>query len=383
MLFVSFFEMGVRQSTVYCIGKDTFDLQKLFSNIVFLWFLSSIIGLISYGILTYYNFDNYSILLIVLSASYIPISIGQSFLNGVLIGKNMIISFARFNLYNSYFIAVLTVLLLFVFNLGVFGVLLASQVGSFILLATRLWMLKRELKVPFEIGFDYQVIKLLLSKGVLYAISLFLSGNFKMIPIYLMTGKVESFWIGIYSAGAAFALLLYKFINSMGPILFARSAESKDGKENSEKTQILLRIAIPLLSIIALLLILMMKFIIPIIYGDKYNESIPVTQILIVGFVFYSISYFLGLDLAGKGKPLVQIKSLLLPFILCVVFNFFSIEAWGVIGAAYSTSIALIIASLSNLYQYAKELHLSVFEIVKPRKSDWIFLRNQLKSIKL
>jgi O-antigen/teichoic acid export membrane protein len=381
LLFVSFFEMGVRQSTVYCIGKNTFDLNSLFSNILLLWILSSLIGLFSYGVLTYYQFSNYTTLLIVLSASYIPINIGQSFLNGILIGKNMITSLARFNLYNAILVPVLTVIFLLFFDLGILGVLLASQAGSFFLLSSRVWILKRELRLSFVVGFNFNIITKLISKGVLYAVSLFLSGNLKMIPIYLMTGKIDNYWIGIYSAGAAFALLLYNFINSMGPILFARSAESIDGKENSEKTQILLRVAIPILSIIAFFLILLMKFIIPLMYGDKYNESIPVTQILIVGFVFYAVCYFLGMDLAGKGKPYIQIKSLLLPFILCIAFNYYAIEIWGVIGAAFSTSLALISAAISNLYQYSKELSLSISEVIKPRKSDWIFFGNQLKSI--
>ena len=382
LLFISFFEMGVRQSTVFFIGKDTFNLDRLFSNILSLWGLSSVIGLVSYGILSIYQLNNYAIILIILSASYIPISIGQSFLNGILIGKNMIKSLAIFNFYNALFVPIFTVVFLAVFNLGVLGVLLASQLGSFFLLSTRIWILKKELNLNFNFGFDFDIIKSLFSKGVLYAIGLFLSTNLKIIPIFMMTGRIENYWIGIYSAGAAVALLLYNFINSMGPILFARSAESKDSTENSRKTQILLRVVIPILSLVALFLILLMKFIIPIMYGNIYNESIPVTQIMVIGFVFYSVCYFLGMDMAGRGKPSIQIKSLLLPFILCVIFNYFGVTYFGVIGAAVSTSLALIIATISYLYQYSKELDIPVLEVIKPRKSDWFFFIEQIKSIK-
>jgi O-antigen/teichoic acid export membrane protein len=382
LLFISFFEMGVRQSTVYFIGKNTFNLDRLFSNILTLWGLSSIVGLIAYGIISYYQLSDYATILIVLSASYIPISIGQSFLNGILVGKNMIRSLAIFNFYNALFVPIFTVVFLAVFNLGVLGVLIASQIGSFFLLSTRIWILKKELNLNFNFGFDFHIIKGLFSKGVLYAISIFLSTNLKIVPIFMMTGRIENYWIGIYSAGAAVALLLYNFINSMGPILFARSAESKDSTENSKKTQILFRVAIPILTVIALLLILTMKYILPIMYGDKYNASVPVTQIMVIGFVFYSVCYFLGMDMAGRGKPIIQIKSLLLPFILCVIFNYFGVIYFGVVGAAVSTSLALIIATIFYLFLYSKELNIAVFEVIRPRKSDWIFFANQLKSLR-
>jgi O-antigen/teichoic acid export membrane protein len=382
ILFVSFFEMGVRQSTIYFIGKQTYKLDLLFSNILSLWALSSIIGLGAFFILSYFQFSNYTIILITLSASYIPISIGQSFLNGILVGKNMIRSLAVFNFLNAILVPILTVIFLFFFDLGVLGVLLASQAGALFLLGSRIWILKNQLNLTFKLKIDLQIIKNLFSKGVLYAISLFLSSNLKIIPIFLMTGRIDNYWIGIYSAGSAFALLLYNFINSMGPILFARSAESNDGTENSIKTQLLLRVVIPILSILAIILILLMKFIIPIMYGNVYNESIPVTQIMIVGFVFYSVCYFLGMDMAGKGKPQIQIKSLILPFAICIVLNYFSISALGVIGAAYSTSIALIIATIFYLFQYTKELNTTIVEVIRPRKSDWVFFANQIKSIR-
>ena len=166
LLFISFFEMGVRQSTVYFIGKNTFNLDRLFSNILTLWGLSSIVGLIAYGIISYYQLSDYATILIVLSASYIPISIGQSFLNGILVGKNMIRSLAIFNFYNALFVPIFTVVFLAVFNLGVLGVLIASQIGSFFLLSTRIWILKKELNLNFNFGFDFHIIKGLFSKGV-------------------------------------------------------------------------------------------------------------------------------------------------------------------------------------------------------------------------
>ena len=88
------------------------------------------------------------------------------------------------------------------------------------------------------------------------------------------------------------------------------------------------------------------------------------------------------MDMAGRGKPIIQIKSLLLPFILCVIFNYFGVIYFGVVGAAVSTSLALIIATIFYLFQYSKELNIAVFEVIRPRKSDWIFFANQLKSLR-
>lgn len=382
MLFVSFFEMGVRQSTIYFLGIKKYNENRLFATIMSMWVLSSVIGLIIYAVLSYFQFKGIALYLISVSAAYIPIKIAQSFLSGLLLGKNLIKKLAKFNFANAVLTPIFTIVFLAVFDWGVFGVLLAAQFVALYTLIIRMYILRKELNLKFRFSFDLHIVKDLFSHGIIYAIALFLNSNFKLIPIFLMNDRISKAEIGIYSAGAAFALLLNQVIASTLPILFAKGANAKDHEQHSRKVQMLLRVLIPVLALGVVMLYFVLPYLIPLMYGDRYDLSIPITRVLLVGVFAFAIQGILIMDMAGKGKPVVTIKAVLPAFVLCVLFNYFGIERWGNMGAALSTSVAMVICGVSYIIVYSKETRSTIREILRPRRSDWTALITQLKSLK-
>ena len=382
ILFVSFFEMGVRQSTIFFIGTKRYAEDRIFSSILTLWLFSSIIGLGIYFLMSLFQFKEIPIYLISISAVYIPIMIGQSFLSGLLLGKNMIRKLAILTFAYSFLTPVITILFLIVFDWGVFGVLLASQLVLLFTLWYRLFLLKRELNLKFKFSFELEVIISLFKHGIFYAIAMFLTSNFKLIPVFLMNGNISNYDIGIYSAGMAFAMLLNRIIGSTYPIIFAKGVNISDHDDYSKKIQVLFRVMTPILVIGVLLLFFLLPFLLPIIFGNKYVDSILITQILLFGFLAFAIQSFFIMDIASKGKPFVTVKAVTPAFLICIILNYIGIRFYGNIGAAISTTIALMVSCICYFYIYSKETKCTVWEIINPRRSDWIFLFSQIKTLR-
>lgn len=380
-LFVTFFEMGTRQSTIYFIGNKKYNESQLFPTINSLWLISSVLGLVIYGILSYFQFSDVSAMLIIVSASYIPIKIGHSFLTGILLGKQLVKKLAIFNTLNAFLTPLLTIVFLVVFDWGVFGVLLASQLVAFYTLLIRAFLLRKEIGFKFSFKFNFMVVKDLFVHGFYYALALFLTTNFTIIPIFLMHNRISAREIGIYSAGAAFAMLLKQVVSSTFPILFAKGANAGDKRMFSLQVHKLLRVTIVVLFFLCILVYFCLEYILPLMYGDKYTESVLITRIMLGGVYIYVLQYILIMDMAGKGKPQITIKAMLPSFLLCILFNYWGIDKFGNIGAAVSTSLAMFICGISYFIVYAKETHFSISFMLKPRKSDWIDVKKQIISL--
>lgn len=380
-LFVTFFEMGTRQSTIFFIGNKKYNESQLFPTINSLWLISSVLGLVVYGILSYFQFSDISAILIVVSASYIPIRIGHSFLTGILLGKQLVKKLAIFNTLNAFLTPLLTIVFLVVLDWGVFGVLLASQVAALYTLLVRVFLLRKEIGFKFSFKFNFMVVKDLFVHGFYYALALFLTTNFTIIPIFLMHNRISAREIGIYSAGAAFAMLLKQVVSSTFPILFAKGANAGDKRMFSLQVHKLLRVTIVVLFFLCILVYFCLEYILPLMYGDKYIDSVLITRIMLGGVYIYVLQYILIMDMAGKGKPQITIKAMLPSFLLCILFNYWGIDKFGNIGAAVSTSLAMFICGISYFIVYAKETHFSISFMLKPRKSDWIDVKKQIISL--
>lgn len=379
LMFTSFSEMGMRQSTIYFIGKGKLSQQRIANAIIIMWLASSIIGLIIYYLLADLQMNTVQGILIFWSAIYIPLSILRSYIGGFFIGNDLIGLFSKYDFINNVMVFLLTIFLVWPLNMGVLGVLISTQLGSLVILLISIYIFKKKINIKLRLHFNKKIISSLLQHGVLYGIALFLSANLRQIPIFFMNGRISDYSIGVYSTGYSFANILNYIFISMSPILFTRSARSKNPTENSLQSHLILRLLIPVLIIFGLTLNLLMEYIIPLFYGDKFIDSIQITNIMIWGVIFFNFFGILNMDMAGKGKPIIAIKALTPTFILCCILNYYGIEKLGILGAAISTTACLGIGAIHYLVLYSKEISISIGEVIRPRRSDWVFLYNTVK----
>lgn len=111
------------------------------------------------------------------------------------------------------------------------------------------------------------------------------------------------------------------------------------------------------LSIIAhIVIIVMAEFIITILYGERYTESVQIFRILMIGSIFryLSVFYMLYYNTNNKHKVLqaVNIARALLNVLLSIVFILF----FGLTGVAVGTVAAILISLLFSVWYCEKRI---------------------------
>src|SRR5690606_15060000 len=181
--------------------------------------------------------------------------------------------------------------------------------------------------------------------------------------------------IGLYGVGLTFAGLVYQIFTAVAPIIFVKSAKSKDPKIASLNIQKLMRVMFVFLLIGSLIISVVIEYVLLIMYGSDFIESSNITRVMLIGVIFYNIFLVLNMDMAGKGKPLLAIYTLLPISLINLALNYLFIQKFGIIGAAVSTSFSMGLASVLYLYFYSREVKISVIQIIIPKKSDWDFIK--------
>lgn len=378
LLFVSLAELGIRQSNIYYIAKDSSLLNSVLSSNFFIWMVSSVIGISAFLSILFVKDLKHSSYLIVLTCIIIPITIANKFINGIMIGTDKIAKNSKFNFYNGLIKLGSVILFIVLLNLSVLGALIVLIVPTFTNLRRKILYIRTTNKIKFHFSVDVELIKKLVGHGFLYGLALFLMSNQKTIPVYVMSGIVPENEVGFYGVGLTFAGLVYQLFSAVAPIIFVKSAKSKDPNIASLDIQKLMRVMFVVLVLASVILAVIIEYVLMIMYGDEFVASADVTRIMLIGIIFYNIFLVLNMDMAGRGKPWLAIYTLIPVSLISLMLNYYFINKIGILGAAISTSFAMGLASMIYLYFYSREVKVSILEIIKPKKSDWDFVKTFL-----
>jgi O-antigen/teichoic acid export membrane protein len=369
-LFMVLGSMGIRQSTTYFVGKEIFSLDRIRNAVTQIWLITSVISMVVCFFLFYFlskNIPDYT--LVFVSISCIPFSLHNTYCSGIFLGKNEIKEFNKINWIPNFITFLATVLLIYFFNLEILGAMLAYLLGHLSIFIALI--LKRDNLHLKSLSFDAEVIKKMLSLGLVYAIALLIVNLNYKIDVVLLENLSTSYELGIYSKGASIVQYLWQIPLLFSSIIFARSAVSKDGLAFSRKVAQLLRLSLIMVSFVAIVLMLLSKPVILLLFGEAFLDSVPVMQILLPGVVLLTVFKVMNMDLAGKGKPWIAMKSMVVPLLINLGCNFYFIPLYGSKGAALSSLISYSSASLFFLYFYSRETGIPIRDIIRYKKTDF------------
>jgi lipopolysaccharide exporter len=110
-----------------------------------------------------------------------------------------------------------------------------------------------------------------------------------------------------------------------------------------------------------LILFLFPGFVVGIVAGRNYADSIPVVKIIALACLFNPFGLLFGTMLDSIGKPKVNFIILILFTILKLALNLVLIKLYGVMGAVYATLIADLVVFVAQVIILRKELGVNVF----------------------
>lgn len=369
-LFMSIGSLGIRQSTAYFLGKGIFSEEDIKTAITQIWMCTTAICImVCFVLMRYFSKSGDNMYWVLLSLLPIPFSLFVTYNSGIFLGKNNIAAFNKVNWIPAILTLILTIVLVMTFKWNVAGALMATIGGP--LFMAFFMLFRNDFLKAFRLKFNFDIIKSMLSLGLIYAFSLLVINLNYKVDYIILDHLSDSYELGVYAKGAAITQYLWQVPMLLSTIVFARSAVSKKDRDFSLKVAQLLRISFVLIGFASLILFLFSSFIIITLYGEAFRDSILVLKLLLPGVLILTVFKVMNMDLAGKGKPWIAVKAMAPSLIINIVLNFILIPKYGAAGSAVSSTISYSIAGILFLYYYSTEVGISIKEIVKFRKSDF------------
>lgn len=361
-----FLSVGISPAYQYFLSKKIITENKIVSHIII---QICIIALILVSFFLTYDFifkitflNNISNLFVSISLFGIILNIINLFATSIVLTKKDGIPFHSFlsvigSVLNLAFLGIFALSDILDFNTAI----LSYFVGLLVQIIPKVYMVILNVKIIFL--FDWFAITRELFK---YSIPSFLT-NLAVLLVF----KLDTFIIseikglealGIYSMAVAFAEITLMLPNSVGTVLFTKIPSSNE-VEKLELLKKVNKILIFLAAGIALLLILTSPYVIKILLGKAYVDSILPLQILAPGLVFMSANYVFTNYYTGSGNPRITAIIYSIGIIINVILNYYFISLWGINGAALASTLTYFLIAAIFYFLIKKRLKINFQEL--------------------
>ncbi len=202
----------------------------------------------------------------------------------------------------------------------------------------------------------------------------------KNIDQAMLGSMISTASVATYTAALRISTLIEAPTLSVATIVFPQSAKRMQSEGPAavkylyeKSVGILIAIMLP-----AMIFVLVFpKFIIQVIAGDNYLDTVPILQVTIIYSFFVPYARQFGTVLDSIGKPKVNFYFVIFGACLTALFNYLYISRFGLIGAVYGTlTTYAIVFTLNqiilkrlmdirtiNTFIYARNFYIDLFNI--------------------
>jgi len=376
-LVVSFFQMGIRPTTVFMLGASKENEHEIVSAMLTVLVFTSAFGILfSFGAYRLTGTQGYTPMLIGMALSTIPMRLTTIYTGGVFLGKEEIPLANRMNWLTGLLTLIIAGLLVYVLRLGLFGAVLSLLLGNAVVALNAFFLLQKRFHI--RINLHNKLILQMLGKGVFYALSfLTIQLNYRIDVVLLKVLSTPS-EIGIYSLGVSVAELLWQIPLAASVVVMSRTANSTDRQAINQSTARLLRISLIIGLVLSAGIVLLSPWVVPLVFGSGYLPSVRVMQTIMPGILMIIVFRILSGQLAGAGRPDAALKAFAPALLLNVALNYLWIPQYGANGAVAATNISYSLASVIYLFVFSRISGMPLKELFRFRKEDWNFVQRLL-----
>ncbi len=369
LIVVSFTHLGVRGASIFMIGQKKYSDDAIVSSVIFILLFTSILGiLLSVGAYFIFYEPGYTILLISLVVLIIPFRLGIIYIGGIFFGKDEIKEANRLEWGINLINLILAIILVWGFNLGLLGAIISLTAANILVAIWAFFNISQKFNVSFKL--IPEIVKKLLSLGIMYAFTFFVVQLNYRLDILLLEKLSTIQQVGIYSLGVHIAEQLWQIPFAISVVLFSRTANLKDQSIMTQSTISLARISFVIIFLLSVLVIFIAPYIIPVVFGSEFTPSVEIINLMLPGVIILVIFRVLSGQLAGMGKPYLAIYIFLPALIINIILNFLWIPEYGGKGAAWASDISYAVGTIGYWVIYAKEVKVGFFEIFKFKRAD-------------
>jgi len=376
-LLASFGNFGLGQAAVYYLGQKKYSKQEVFGNTVsfslILGCLAVAVGLVIVAFFDKTFFPGVNKTYLYLAIISIPIQFFVGLGSYALLGSQRIREFNYVTICQTFVFLILLFVFVVQFSFRIGAAIVTNIAGWMVACLLLLAMLKREVGT-LHLMYRRNYFKDSLDYGWKVYIGNLISFFHYRIVMFLMNMFANPAAVGHYSISVALAEKVWLISQSAGIVLFPKISAEKDKATAREFTALVCRVNLVVVSVAAVALAIVGRFIIRFLYSEAFLSSVTPLRILLFGSVSISGWRILANDLYGRGRPDVNIYINLGSLVLNIILNILWIPKYGIIGGAWSTSISYTFAFIVTAIVHSRMTDGSFFDFVCPRKSDLVLV---------
>lgn len=281
------------------------------------------------------------------------------YLYGISFAINYLYSFiARTFLRNKLFVisgilntvvaSIINIILIINFNFGIESLFISQSIGMFL----QTIVIELNIKSVYEFRkshFDINIIKPMLRFSIPLCIATVSYWLLSGLTVLNINNQLGSFGNGIYSVANKFAGLIALVI-SIFQYAWNELAYSLANDENrSSSYSYAIGILFKLIILGSSVLLLLIKWVFPILINNSYREAELIIPITLIGVAANSISGFIGTIFSSEKKTNWTFWSTIFSSIVNVLLSLFLTKKYGLVGASLSLTFSFLILLIIRL----------------------------------
>lgn len=382
LMIFNLINLGLHESTVFFIGRKKNFPGVVFSNVLILVSILStliVLALVAWGrglVATFLKGlpgDALLPLLILIPAVFI-----QAVTLSILRAVELFASLNWVRLFGTVLLLVAFLIVLIGFQADIYLCIVTYFLVTWVMTILAVIVVAR--KVPISLKLDLSLSKEMIRYGSKsYLQIIFESINYRL-DVFLIAMFLSPEQVAYYGVATSLAELAWYFPNSVGSVLFSRLSNSPLNQIH-QMTADACRITLALTGMIVVALAVACWFFVPIIYGPAYRAAIPSLVILLPGILAVAVHKVLNRNFASRDRQQITILSSTIAMVIIITLDILLIPRWGIVGAAFASSVGYFFAGVGLLVFFSLDTGLSIFALTILRRSDLANYWNRLRFI--
>jgi len=377
IMVIGFTQLGIRRSAIYHIGLKTDPEKNIVSALFILLLISSFLSILICTLVYFYSESStYHPLLIGIVFLTIPLLLGNVFAGGFFLGKEQIRRANYLNAAPTAFNLVFVILFVLFLRWSVLGAFIAVALANLVtfFFVCRILIVHDQYRITWK--YHEHLMKSMVHLGIMNALAIFIMQLNYRFDILMLKKMSTLEQVGFYSLATQIAEQLWHIPYAIESIIMSRSANTKDNEFVNKTVASIFRVSLLIGILGCLIMFFVSPFLIPLIFGQEYVQSVPLIQTILPGILLLVAFRILNSRLIGMGKPQNAIWTFLPALLLNIGLNLLWIPKYGALGSAWATNVSYGAGSLVFIFLYAKKIKMPVLQIFNYRKSDFYFFRD-------
>lgn len=239
---------------------------------------------------------------------------------------------------------------------GLHGYIWSLVILNFISFLFTVPFIKNELASIFSIKISTKILKRIFNIA-LFAFGANLLGvllsNINIIMANYLINDTEE--IGYYGIAQLIVTAMMLIPSTLGQIMVPKISKVSNSIEEVQEILRIYQLRNTILAAsIAVLAAIIAPFILPFVFGISYKNSVVYFEILLIGFVCWSLYSPKGMTLMSIGRLDLNFYVSLISIIVNILLNYMLINNYGMYGAAIAYSLTYLVTIYINFYFFNK-----------------------------